>query len=292
MPDILTLNLRKAGDLAIGRAVERFVNVQGLKTRYFEHGDGAPVLLLHGASLGSSADVWTATLPAFAGQGLRAIAFDQPGFGLTDNPQDYSVSFRNKFIVAFMDALRLDRVHIVGHSQSGRIAVAIAFAHPHRIAKIVALGTGSLLPPVPGQKKSNGEGDEGTAAEPTLADTRKLLEDNLYKHELITPAVLALRQRMSTGKNFEAFLARKQAPREKDTESKPLWQRLTETPVPLRLIYGKQDRGGAAERAALARALYPTLDVHVVDRCKHLVHWDAAEEFLALSGAFLASERR
>jgi len=272
--------------------VERFIQVQGLKTRYREHGQGAPVLLLHGASLGSSADVWFANLPALAAHGLRVIAFDQPGFGLSDNPPDHSVSFRKNFILAFMDALRLERAAMIGHSQSGRIAVSLAFEQPKRITKIVVLGTGSLLPPLPGAQKSDGEGDEGGATEPTLAETRKILEANLYHQELITPEVLELRHRMSIGKNFQAFLARKQAPREKEKDSKPLWQRLTEVPVPLRLIYGKQDRGSTAERAALARQMCAGLDLHLVDHCKHLVQWDASVEFETLSGVFCRNRRK
>jgi len=58
--------------------------------------------------------------------------------------------------------------------------------------------------------------------------------------------------------------------------------------VPLMLIFGKQDRGSAAERAALAKQQYPKLEIHVLDRCKHLVQWDCAAEFEDLSVRFLA----
>ena len=53
------------------------------------------------------------------------------------------------------------------------------------------------------------------------------------------------------------------------------------------MIYGRQDRGSAAERAALARERYPGLSLHVLDRCKHLVQWDAADAFVRLSADFL-----
>ncbi len=66
---------------------DQFVQVDGLKTRYIEQGSGPAVVLLHGASLGSSADVFARNLPTLARAGLRVIAYDQPGFGLTDNPR-------------------------------------------------------------------------------------------------------------------------------------------------------------------------------------------------------------
>jgi pimeloyl-ACP methyl ester carboxylesterase len=274
--------------------LENFVEVEGLRIRYLEQGTGPAVLLLHGASLGSSADVWTDSIAAFAARGLRAIALDQPGFGLSDNPEDHSVAYRQRFVLAFMDALGLDRAALIGHSQAGAIAVNLAFAEPERVAKVVVLGTGSLLPPLPEGEKQQGprEGEEGGATEPTLEETRKLLEHNLFNHALITPAVLQTRQRMSIGKNFEAFIARKKTPGTKAAKpAVPMWRRLAELPVPLLLIFGKQDRASAGERAALLKQEYPGLNLHVLEGCKHLVQWDSEREFLALSEEFLGGAK-
>ncbi len=116
---------------------ERFINVDGLRTRILEQGSGAPVLLLHGAALGSSADVWTDNMPAFAAKGYRAIAPDLPGFGLTENPKDYSDAYTERFLAALMDALELEARGLIGHSLSGRIGLGFAFAHPQRVGKLV-----------------------------------------------------------------------------------------------------------------------------------------------------------
>jgi len=269
---------------------DKFVQVDGLKTRYIEEGTGPAAILLHGASLGSSADVFDRNLKPLASAGVRAIAYDQPGFGLTDNPTDYSVAYRRRFIMLFMDALGLDGAALVGHSQAGGMAVGLAFEYPKRISKVMILGTGSLLPPLPQgqQQKGPAEGEEGGASAPTLDQTRTLLEHNLFNHELITPAVLEARQHMSIGKNFEAFLKRGQAQQAGGAkDAKPMWQRLAELPCPLLLIFGKNDRGSAYERAALLKEKYPQLNPHIADRCKHLVQWDAADQFHKLAAEFL-----
>lgn len=270
---------------------EKFVEVDGLRTRYLEEGTGQPALLLHGASLGSSADVWERNFSPLADCGLRAIAFDQPGFGGSDNPKDYSVAYRRHFIFHFMDSLNIPKAHLVGHSQAGMMAAALAFEQPERILKIVVLATGSLLPPLEGGKQAGArEGEEGTANEPSLKDARALLEHNLFNHSLITAAELEKRHRMSVGKNFQAFLERSRAAQKGgEKDSVPLWQRLDQLPVPVLFIYGKQDRGSAAERAALAKQRYPRLNLHVIDRCKHLVQWDAASDFETVAGRFLSS---
>ncbi|HXG49903.1 MAG TPA: alpha/beta hydrolase [candidate division Zixibacteria bacterium] len=269
----------------------KYVQVDGLKTRYIEAGRGPVALLLHGASLGSSADVFERNLGPLAAAGVRAIAYDQPGFGLTDNPADYSVAYRRRFILGFLDALGIDRAALVGHSQAGGMAVSLAFEHPERVSRVMVLATGSLLPPLPAGQNPGGaprEGEEGTAAEPTIEQSRALLEHNLYNHALITPEVLETRHRMSVGKNFEAFVRRGEAARgggARDTT--PMWQRLVDLPCPLLIMIGKNDRGNAFERATLLKERYPQLDLHIVDRCRHLVQWDAADEFHRLAAGFL-----
>ncbi|HET7400236.1 MAG TPA: alpha/beta hydrolase [Usitatibacter sp.] len=265
-------------------AAEHYVEVEGLRTRWLAEGEGTPLVLLHGASLGSSCDVWRGTLPLLAAHGLRVLAPDLPGFGLTDNPADHSLGFRTRFVPAFMQAIGVMRAVVVGHSQSGRIPVALALQGSGAIAGAVVVGTGSLLPPLPGASKAEGEGEEGVDAPPTLSQARAMLEDNVHRRELVTDEAVALRQRMCTGKNFAAFQARRAAKgaTKEGRDTVPAWQRLGDFPVPLRLIYGREDRGHAAERVALARSRDPALDIHLVDGARHLVHWDAPEAFVAL----------
>ena len=261
------------------------MNVHGLSVRCLDEGKGAPVILLHGASLGSSADVWTRNLAPLAAHGLRVIAPDLPGFGGTDNPADHSLDYRKRFVLELMDALELERAALVGHSQAGRIALDLAFGEPQRIAKVVVLATGSLLPPLEG---GSAEGEEGAAVEPTLAQTRALLEANLCHKALASDEAVALRHRMSIGKNFQAFVARQQAKAPGGKGGEPLWRRLAQCPVPLLMLYGENDRGEAARRAARAKELHPQLDLRLLPRCGHLLQWDAADAFADIAGRFLA----
>ncbi len=273
-------------DIAV-RTEDRFVEIDGLKIRYLEQGSGHPVLLLHGSSLGSSADVFRRNLGPLADGGLRAIAYDMPGFGKSGRSENASAGFRKALVIKFMDALGLDKAAVVGHSSSGNIAVGVGLEHPDRVSHVVILGTGSLLPPL-----ESGVGGRGEAAqqrleqrmartEPGLEDTRALLEANLFHHELITDDELTLRHSNSIGANFESFVERN-APGKKNGGAKPstpLWQRLDELKVPMLLIYGREDRGRAIDRIPLLRERYPGINLHIAEGCKHLVPWDAADLF-------------
>src|SRR6202158_2862715 len=277
----------------MARVKDKFVTIDGLRIRYIEEGEGPPVIFLHGASLGSSADVFIRNLTPLARAGFRAIAFDQPGFGLSDVPADLSAAYRRDSIPKFMDALGLKKAALVGHSQAGNPAVQLALKEPARYSHIVVLGTGSLLPPLDGASDNEGAAQQRlerrmAAAEPTLEDTRKLLEANLFHHDLITPEELALRHSRSIRHNFTAFVARNEpaeAAPSKEPKT-PLWQRLVELQMPLLLIFGRNDRANAAKRATLLKESYPQLAIHIADDCKHLVPWDAADDFIRLTIPF------
>jgi len=285
-------------DTALATKIEdKFVTVEGLRTRHLEEGEGPAVILLHGASLGSAADVFRRNLAPLADFGLRVIAYDQPGFGLSDDPPDWGIGFRTSFILKFMDALSIDRAALVGHSQAGNMAAEVALWHPDRISKVVVLGTGSLLPPLAESETAKkivgpAEGEEGGEREPAAAEVRELLQKNLYHQNLVTEAEVETRLRLSTGKNHKAFLARnaagaKNKGKPKDPNKKPMWQRLGEVTQPLLMLYGQDDRGEAGKRAEELKRRQPALDLHILPNCKHLVQWDAEAEFHRLAGSFL-----
>ncbi len=260
--------------------MDKFINVDGLKTRYLEEGTGPAVVLLHGASLGSSAEVYQDTLERLAKGGYRAIAFDQPGYGHTENPSDYRASYRMRFIPKFLDAMGLGNACVGGHSQAGNMATQLALDGSPQVSRVIIIGTGPLLPPLPDQGGAGraGGGDEGEASEPTLESTKKDLEANTFHQELITPEVVQKRHQLSIGKNFEAAKQRAKA-RERSTSDVPLWKRLKELPVPLLMIYGKQDRGQAGKRAALFMEMEPGIRLELIDNARHMVMWDAKELF-------------
>ena len=114
---------------------ESTVRVDGLNIRCLEEGQGSPILLLHGGTLGFSADVWRGTMPKLAVAGHRVITYDQPGFGVSDSPPDFGLRYRQDFIVKLLDALGVRRPLLVGHSQAGGLVVGAVLATPGEIPR-------------------------------------------------------------------------------------------------------------------------------------------------------------
>ncbi len=275
------------------RPVDNYVTVDGLRMRYIEEGAGTPVLLMHGASLGSSADVFIRNLEPLARAGLRPIAFDFPGYGLSEVGADLSLAYQRDAVPKFIDALGLGKVALIAHSRSGGIGVQLALKEPNRYSHLVVLGTGTLLPPLPDDVEgryaqvAQRVDRQMAVTEPTLEDTKKLMQADLYHTELVTPDELALRHSRSIGKAFETFVARANAPEGGGASGAPLWQRMLDLKIPLLLIYGRNDRAHAGDRAELFKKTHPGLNLHVVENCKHMVPWDAADEVIRLAVPFI-----
>ena len=269
-----------------GEIIDRFVTVDGLNIRYLECGEGPPAILMHGASLGSSADVFRRNLRPLAAAGIRAIAYDHPGYGLSDNPTDWSVPHRRDLTPKFIDALGLGKVALIPHSQSGGMAVQLVLKEPDRYTHLIAAGTGGILPPLEEAKAGRDAAVQGridrmaTHEEPTLESARKQLLSTTFHTELITDAEVALRHERSIGKNFEAHIARTEASGGPPAggKAKPVWERLTEIEIPFVFLIGREDRANSLERAELLKERYPELDIRIVSGCKHMLPWDAAEE--------------
>lgn len=259
------------------------LRVDGLAIRYRARGDGVPVLLLHGAALGSSLDAWGPVHDPLAARGLRVVAYDQPGFGESDASPDHSAAYRRRFVLRVMDALGIGAAVLVGHSQSGGFAVRLALEDPARVHRVVVVGTASLLPPLEGTRAQDAE--EGVAREPSLEEARALLERQVADRLRVTAEAVALRHRLSVGPSFAAHLARERARAERREEGPALGERLGGLKVPALFLYGALDRD-AARRAPLLRERHPALDVHVLEDCGHLLHWDAPEAFVALVSEF------
>lgn len=106
-------------------------------------GTGAPVLLIHG--IGSSADTWADIPERLAASGIRVVAVDLPGHGASSTgPGDYSLGSLASTLRDLLDHLGIGRVHLVGHSLGGGVAMQFAYQFPDRVASMVLESSGGL----------------------------------------------------------------------------------------------------------------------------------------------------
>ena len=115
----------------------------GLSLPYSEAGDGPPVLLLHGHPQSRAA--WRRLAPRLLAEGFRVVAPDLRGYGEADVPADApdhaQMSKRTMAAdaVALLDALGIERAHVVGHDRGARVGHRMAADHPGRVASLAVL---------------------------------------------------------------------------------------------------------------------------------------------------------
>ena len=107
------------------------VTVNGVTLHYEERGAGEPLLLVMG--FGGDHLAWGFQVLAFA-EHYRVIAFDNRGVGQSDVPDvPYTTRMMAEDAAGLLDALGVDRAHVLGVSMGGMIAQELALAHPRRV---------------------------------------------------------------------------------------------------------------------------------------------------------------
>ncbi len=158
-------------DGSIGGLRAKYVDVKGVKTRYYDEGQGVPMVLIHGGmTAGSStANVFSRNIPGLAKR-FRVLAVDRLGSGLTGNPlkdEDYATPGQVEHIYQFIQAMKLGAVHLVGHSAGGAVAFYLAVHHPEIARTLTIIGQGPENPPA--------------AEGPTRLDLSQCPDQNVYE---------------------------------------------------------------------------------------------------------------
>jgi haloalkane dehalogenase len=170
--------------IAEHRAAGRAFEAAGVTSFVRAAGHGEPIVMMHG--LPSSSFLYRKVISELASQGFRAMAFDLPGLGLADRPTDLDYTFDGlaRFAVAAVDALGVDRLHLVGHDAGGPVGFGLASIAPERVRSLTILNTVVAMDAVPRGRWSSGHrnpvvygavqrptsrGGQGSARSPRLA---------------------------------------------------------------------------------------------------------------------------
>jgi len=115
------------------------VKVGDINMYYEVHGTGEPLLLITG--WGSDLTSWMFQIPEFSKK-YQVVAFDNRCSGRTDAPdKPYSIKMMADDTVWFMDALGINRAHILGYSMGGYVAQKLAIEYPGRVKSLILAST-------------------------------------------------------------------------------------------------------------------------------------------------------
>lgn len=138
-------------DGALGGFEPKFIDVGGVRTRFYEVGAGQPMVLVHGSGFSgaASANTWSLNL-AGLGRRFRVLAPDKLASGMTDNPrgdEDLTIRGEVRHLHDFVQTMKLGRIHLVGQSRGGGLALLFAVEHPELVRTLVIVDSATAAPP-------------------------------------------------------------------------------------------------------------------------------------------------
>jgi len=264
----------------------RDVTTATTRTHYLEAGSGTPIIFLHGSGPGVSALAnWRFAIPELATT-HRAIAPDLIGFGRTetDRPPRVDLAAWAEHVAEFIDALGLGRVHLVGNSMGGAIALAFAAHHPDRVDRIVTMGTVGV------QFAITEALDAVWGYTPDLDGMRRVIGMFAWDQRYAADANLVrLRYEQSlepsTRSRYEAmFPAPRQAAVDAAVIPEDVLRRL---PHPVLLVHGREDRVVPLDTSLRLADFLSNSRLAIFPKCGHWVQIERRVEFPHLVRAFL-----
>lgn len=123
---------------------DKYLEIQGMRIRYIEKGEGRPMLCLHGMGFSLSADQWLPHIDAFS-KFSHVFALDFPGWGNSSHPKEGpSFPLWTGIVTEFCNTLGLQEMDIFGYSIGGWVACLFAQENPGRIRRMVLLDSPGL----------------------------------------------------------------------------------------------------------------------------------------------------
>jgi 4,5:9,10-diseco-3-hydroxy-5,9,17-trioxoandrosta-1(10),2-diene-4-oate hydrolase len=271
--------------------VDRYFDVGTVRTRYWDEGEGSPLILIHGFA--DSVETWSRVIGRLADH-HRVIALDVVGAGRTDKPKEPMPFPRlARFVRDFMDGLGIERANILGQSMGGGIALNLAIQWPEKVERLViadGAGLGREMPldlrvctlPVLGWFLTR----------TTQRLTASFLRKTVYDPALITDGIVrgfcelgtlpgahaAMLSWLRNNADFGGW---------REEVVRPVVGKLGSITAPTLVFWGREDRIIPVSHSAVAERGIPDARLHIFDRCGHVPQWERPEEFSSLVIEFL-----
>jgi len=236
------------------------VPVDDVQIHYEIHGDGAPLILLHGG-LGHAGS-WDKQIPALS-TSYRVIAIDSRGHGRsTYSEQQITYALMASDVIAVMGALEIRKAHVLGWSDGANTGLDLAINHPERVNTVVAFG-------------GNADPSGLRADFVEHATVQRYIESASADYLRLSP----------NPEQWDAFLANVE--RMWSTEPNFTKDQLGSIIVPILILDGDHDEAVYTAHTRTMAGSIPTSTLTLMSGTGHFAHWEQPEEFNEIVLGFL-----
>lgn len=255
-----------------------------INLEYYDEGSGPPLLMIMG--FGGQAASWGEPFMSGLRNSFRCIRFSNRGTGDSSRPaEQFTVSTMADDAVALLDALSIDRAHVLGVSMGGMIAQELALAHSQRVEGLVLGCTTpggpkaavadqevfAMLLPQPGLSRE----EQIRKAWPAITTT-KMIEEKMFLEVMLasslekpTPMDTILKQTVAV-QGFDAY------------------DRLPNISAPTLIIHGDSDRLVPPENGRILHERIPGSRLEILPDAAHMFFWEYPEDAAKIITSFLA----
>lgn len=243
----------------------------GMRLFYESHGEGRPVVLIHGLS--GSHEMWKHQVPALARR-FRVITLDLRGHGQSDKPPGpYSVPMFAGDVLRLLDHLGIETAVLVGFSMGGGTVQTFALAHPGRVRALGLISTSSEFTP---ELRASFYECADVAERDGMAPLAEPLVASWFAPEFREqhPDEFQLNVRTTLTTDPKAFAASARANAVRN------WtDQLHRITCPVLFVGGELDAAGPVRNAEIYRRHLRDLEVHIIPGVSHLLPLEAPDRF-------------
>ena len=266
----------------------RYLKTDNFDIHYIKEGRGDPVILIHGGGmwLYSYRDIIPELSRAFT-----VYALDMPGYGYTvpiNSSPHYGLQVMTDTLLEFMNALKIEKASLAGHSWGGGWAIHFTHKHPERVENLVLIDSSGLDVPDVHEWEFLKYPIIGEALVQCISShgVRRRLERSFFHKDLVTPEMVTevyTPMKCRTNRKAQCLLSRNQN-----------WK-LTEKAMPdirkrVLLIWGECDRYLDQRLATKFAARFANMKLVMLKDCGHSAHEEYPEVVSGLITEFLKQD--
>jgi 2-hydroxy-6-oxonona-2,4-dienedioate hydrolase len=277
------------GELGTVAHTVRYVDVDGVRTRVLQAGDGPDLVLLHGT--GGHLEAYARDVGPLA-EHFRVTAYDMVGHGWTDLPdRPYTIDVLSDHLLGTMTALGIGRAHLSGESLGGWVAAWTAAHAPDRVDRMVLNTPGNIANKIEVMERLKASTLKAVT-DPSWENIRARVAWLFHDTSQVTDELVALRRQVYTRPGFERAIRNTlvlQDPEvRRDFSWDPAWvSRIT---APTLLLWTDHDPTGGLDEAELLLGWLPDAELHVITGAGHWPQWEKVAEYVDEHVRFLAGK--
>jgi 4,5:9,10-diseco-3-hydroxy-5,9,17-trioxoandrosta-1(10),2-diene-4-oate hydrolase len=222
---------------------------------------------------------------------FRLIIVDLPGFGASEIIVDDDVPWCRmaaEEFVAFLEALRFPRAHIIGNSAGGTVAAHMALIKPELVASLVLMGCAGLRTPVFTPKEMPGiTAMRAFQASPSLEKMRAVIHEFLYDPTLFDVEKIALERYEQIARTGVDKGTQRMA-RARPQSLQILPEQLAKIAAPTLLLWGREERFVGIDDALMFMACLPDARLCLLPKCGHWAMIERPDDFKAQLRGFVS----